>query len=169
MASILKQLLVPRGKNKTDSRVPSSLEQKQDSCPKETSDMDRNDVDALPGPPHSPSPEAEYDKLLVRRRRRRTVNPYVHRSLKYFLMTWWTVGQWVGQVWRLCEVKSEVKLLCLFIKVCAWCSPHRMWTHFHCPMDSSVYWLCHQSAVRVRGRGPCRTSNSSVATSLIER
>ncbi|XP_016893617.1 oxidation resistance protein 1 isoform X3 [Cynoglossus semilaevis] len=58
------QLLVPRGKNKTDSRVPSSLEQKQDSCPKETSDMDRNDVDALPGPPHSPSPEAEYDKLL---------------------------------------------------------------------------------------------------------
>ncbi|XP_023249519.1 oxidation resistance protein 1-like isoform X4 [Seriola lalandi dorsalis] len=64
MASILKQLVVPKGKN--TSQGSSQPELKPDSDPKEKpkAEKDQDCLDILPALPHSPSPEAEYDKLL---------------------------------------------------------------------------------------------------------
>lgn len=49
------------------------------------------------------------------------------------------------------------------------CDADRMWRRCRCLMDSSAYWLCHQSAVTGRDPRPCSTSNCSVATSQTVR
>ncbi|XP_023249518.1 nuclear receptor coactivator 7-like isoform X3 [Seriola lalandi dorsalis] len=58
------QLVVPKGKN--TSQGSSQPELKPDSDPKEKpkAEKDQDCLDILPALPHSPSPEAEYDKLL---------------------------------------------------------------------------------------------------------
>ncbi|XP_018519061.1 oxidation resistance protein 1 isoform X1 [Lates calcarifer] len=60
------QLVVPKGKNASTSQGSSQPGQNSDSDPKERpeAEVDRDCLDSLPAPPHSPSPEAEYDKLL---------------------------------------------------------------------------------------------------------
>jgi len=55
MASILKQLVVPKGRNSSTGQELDS-----DSDPKREAEADFL--------PQSPSPEAEYDKLLVRKK-----------------------------------------------------------------------------------------------------
>ncbi|XP_022605959.1 oxidation resistance protein 1-like isoform X2 [Seriola dumerili] len=61
---IPRELVVPKGKN--TSQGSSQPELKPDSDPKEKpkAEKDQDCLDTLPAPPHSPSPEAEYDKLL---------------------------------------------------------------------------------------------------------
>lgn len=81
MASILKQLAI-RGKNTLASEAPSRPGPDSDSGPKEKLEADggpdsepgekleadgrQSCFDSLAAQPQSPSPEAEYDKLLVR-------------------------------------------------------------------------------------------------------
>lgn len=68
MTSILKQLVVPKGKSTSTGPGRSQPELNQDSeaQEKQKTEEDRNEnLDPVPAPPHSPSPEAEYDKLLV--------------------------------------------------------------------------------------------------------
>lgn len=67
MASILKQLAVPKAKNTSTGHGSSQTELNSNSDPREKQDVeaDQDSLDTLSAPPHSPSPEAEYDKLLV--------------------------------------------------------------------------------------------------------
>lgn len=67
MASTLKQLAVCTGRNTSSDHGSSQAELTSGSDPKEKTNVgaDRDSLDTLPVPPHSPSPEAEYDKLLV--------------------------------------------------------------------------------------------------------
>lgn len=67
MASILKQLAVPKRKNTSTSHGSSQTELNSNCDPKEKPDVevDQEFLDTLSAPSHSPSPEAEYDKLLV--------------------------------------------------------------------------------------------------------
>ena len=67
MASILKQLGV-KGKNALTSEGSSHPELSSDSGPTEKLEADGHQscFDTLAAQPQSPSPEAEYDKLLVR-------------------------------------------------------------------------------------------------------
>lgn len=70
MASTLKQLLVPKGKHPSAGQGTSQPELDSDSDPnlKREVESDRESVDTLAAQPQSPSPEAEYDKLLVSRK-----------------------------------------------------------------------------------------------------
>lgn len=67
MAFLLKQLAVPKGQTCSTSRGSSQSEPSSGSDPKDKPEVesDGDSVETLPAPPHSPSPEAEYDKLLV--------------------------------------------------------------------------------------------------------
>lgn len=65
MASILKQLVVPKGKNTQTIRGSTQPELDSDPKPKPEVETDPDSFDTLPAQPQSPSPEAEYDKLLV--------------------------------------------------------------------------------------------------------
>ncbi|XP_029349788.1 nuclear receptor coactivator 7 isoform X2 [Echeneis naucrates] len=60
------ELLVPKGENSSTSEGSSPLELNSDPDPqdKPKADDQQDCPDALPAPPHSPSPEAEYDQLL---------------------------------------------------------------------------------------------------------
>lgn len=62
MASILKQLVVPKGKTTSTGQEPEL-----DSGPnlKREVEADQDFLETLAAQPQSPSPEAEYDKLLV--------------------------------------------------------------------------------------------------------
>lgn len=72
MASILKQLVVPKGKNTSTGRGLSQPELDSDSDPNlREVEADPDSLDTLAAQPQSPSPEAEYDKLLVSRRNNR--------------------------------------------------------------------------------------------------
>lgn len=66
MASILKQLVVPKGKNTGQGSTQPELD--SDPNPKREVEADPDSLDTLAAQPQSPSPEAEYDKLLVSRR-----------------------------------------------------------------------------------------------------
>ncbi len=68
MASILKQLVVPKGKNTSSDQGSTHPELDPDPNPKREVETDTDSLDTLAAHPHSPSPEAEYDKLLVSRR-----------------------------------------------------------------------------------------------------
>lgn len=70
MTSTLKQLAVPEGKNASTSHGRSQTEMNSNSDPKEKHKVNADQDSA---PPHSPSPEAEYDKLLVSREKTLTV------------------------------------------------------------------------------------------------
>lgn len=63
MASTLKQLLVSKGQNTSTSQGSSQAE--VDLDPKEKLEAVTDQDSTLAAPPQSPSPEAEYDKLLV--------------------------------------------------------------------------------------------------------
>ncbi|XP_040916637.1 nuclear receptor coactivator 7 isoform X2 [Toxotes jaculatrix] len=65
-ALIPRELVVPKGKSTSTGQGSSQPELNSDSDPKERpkAEVDRDCLDTLPAPPHSPSPEAEYDKLL---------------------------------------------------------------------------------------------------------
>lgn len=73
MASILKQLAVPKGKNTSTCHGRSQTELNSNSDPKEKHDVEADQDSLDSAPPHSPSPEAEYDKLLVSREKISTV------------------------------------------------------------------------------------------------
>lgn len=70
MASTLKQLLIPEGKNIPTGQELSPPEPVSDSNPnlKRELEADLDSLDTLTAQPQSPLPEAEYDKLLVSRR-----------------------------------------------------------------------------------------------------
>lgn len=71
MASILKQLVVPRGKKTSATQGSSApeLDSESDPKPKLQTELEADrDSSTLPAQPQSPSPEAEYDKLLVRKK-----------------------------------------------------------------------------------------------------
>lgn len=68
MASILKQLVVPKGKNTSTGQGSTQPELDSDPNPKREVEADPDSLDTLAAQPQSPSPEAEYDKLLVSRR-----------------------------------------------------------------------------------------------------
>lgn len=63
MASTLKQLVVPKGKAAAQGSFHPELDSGAKEKPEAEADQDR--LDALAAQPPSPSPEAEYDKLLV--------------------------------------------------------------------------------------------------------
>ncbi len=71
MASTLKQLLVPKGKNSSAGQQTAQPEQNSDTDPepKREIEADHDSSDSVAAQPQSPSPEAEYDKLLVSRER----------------------------------------------------------------------------------------------------
>lgn len=60
------QLVVPKGKNTSTGpgRFQPELNQDSEAREKQKAEEDRDCLDPVPAPPHSPSPEAEYDKLL---------------------------------------------------------------------------------------------------------
>lgn len=70
MASTLKQLLVPKGKHPSAGQgsPQPKLDSDSDANLKREVEADRESLDTLAAQPQSPSPEAEYDKLLVSRK-----------------------------------------------------------------------------------------------------
>lgn len=65
MASILKQLVVPEGKNTSTGQGSSQPELDSDPKLKREEEADLVSLETLAAQPQPPSPEAEYDKLLV--------------------------------------------------------------------------------------------------------
>lgn len=65
MASILKQLVVPKAKSTSSMQESSHPDLDSDPQPRAEVDTDPDSFDSLAAPAPSPSPEAEYDKLLV--------------------------------------------------------------------------------------------------------
>ncbi|XP_026195590.1 nuclear receptor coactivator 7 isoform X2 [Anabas testudineus] len=63
---IPRELAVPKAKNTSTGHGSSQTELNSNSDPREKQDVevDQDSLDTLSAPPHSPSPEAEYDKLL---------------------------------------------------------------------------------------------------------
>lgn len=68
MAFTLKQLVVPKGKNTPTGGGSSQPELDSDLKPKQERVADPDSLDILAAQPPSPSPDAEYDKLLVSRK-----------------------------------------------------------------------------------------------------
>lgn len=70
MASTLKQLLVPKGKRSSSAggSAQPGRDSRSDLSLKREEEPDADSLDTLAAQPQSPSPEAEYDKLLVSRK-----------------------------------------------------------------------------------------------------
>lgn len=71
MASTLKQLLAAKGENTSTGQGSSQPELDSDSEPKLKREVEAgpDPLDTLAAQPQSPLPEAEYDKLLVSRKK----------------------------------------------------------------------------------------------------
>lgn len=67
MAFSLKQLVVPKGKNTSPGEGSSHPELDSDTKERPEAEVDQDLLNPLAAQPQSPSPEAEYDKLLVSR------------------------------------------------------------------------------------------------------
>lgn len=67
MAFSLKQLVVPKGKNTSPGEGSSHPELDSDTKERPEAEVDQDPLNPLAAQPQSPSPEAEYDKLLVSR------------------------------------------------------------------------------------------------------
>lgn len=67
MASILKQLVVPKGKNTATGQGSSQPEPDFGPKLKREAEADPDSLETFAAQPQPPSPEAEYDKLLVRK------------------------------------------------------------------------------------------------------
>lgn len=65
MASILKQLVTRKGENTQTIRGSTKSELDYDPKMKPEEETELDSFNTLPAQPQSPSPEAEYDKLLV--------------------------------------------------------------------------------------------------------